>query len=352
MARERGVYTVGEFRLNRFGKGWAVVWRDEGGTRRRYRLKGIEGSDGFELARQAVDRFARGQALIRGKDAKDISAIWAAYIADRRLERKASVEIMEYNWKALAPRFGHLTPAMIDKKACMEYVAARRKIGRKDATILTELRRLQTSLTWARKQDIIDKAPTIWMPPEPRSRERWLTKEEVYALIDNAVSDHVRLYIILAIATAGRSEAILDLTWVRVDLEGGRIYLDDPTRERTSKGRATVPINDMARAALVTAREGALTPYVIEWKQSKLDSIKKGFAAAVQRAGIAHCTPHDLRRTAASWMVMAGVPIEQVARYLGHSSPRITWKTYGRFCPDYLADAADAVNLDLRRSVK
>ena len=186
---------------------------------------------------------------------------------------------------------------------------------------------------------------------EPRARERWLTEDEVRSLIDAAVSPHLRLFIILALATAGRKEAILGLTWARVDLDRRLIYLDDPTLDRTSKGRATVPINDMALAALTSAKGASLTPYVIEYAQGRVASIKTAWAATLSRAGIEHATPHDLRRTAASWMVMAGTPIEQVARYLGHSSPRTTWKVYGKFAPDYLRTASEAVSLDLRRRI-
>lgn len=343
-----GVFTVGKYRLHRLGDRWAVVWNDDAGIRRRYRLDATRQDE----ARQALERFARGQDLIRAHGAKTVSEIWSAYVDDRRLEGKRSIGIMAYNWKALSPRFGHLLPAMIDKRTCMEYAAARRREGRKEATILTELRRIRNALNWAVKSEIIPKAPMIWLPAEPRSRERWMTREEVHALIDAAsVSPHVRLYIILGIATAGRSEALLDLTWDRIDFTARTIALDDPDRLRTSKGRATVPMNDMARAALTVTRAGALTPYVIEWKQDRVRSIKKGFAAAVARSGITHCTPHDLRRTAASWMVMDGVPIEDVARYLGHKSPRITWQVYGRFSPSHLKAASAAVDLDLRKAV-
>jgi hypothetical protein len=50
-------------------------------------------------------------------------------------------------------------------------------------------------------------------------------------------------------------------------------------------------------------------------------------------------------------MVSSGVPIEMVSEYLGHTSTRVTWATYGRYRPDALRPAADAVNLDLRRAV-
>jgi integrase len=67
----------------------------------------------------------------------------------------------------------------------------------------------------------------------------------------------------VAIGTAGRMGAILDLKWDRIDFAAGLIHLDDPERHRTAKGRATVPMNGSARAALQNVHQGALTRYVI-----------------------------------------------------------------------------------------
>ena len=41
---------------------------------------------------------------------------------------------------------------------------------------------------------------------------------------------------------------------------------------------------------------------------------------------------------------MAGVPIEQIARMLGHSDPRVTWRTYAKYAPDYLRAAVAALS--------
>lgn len=348
MARDGGgIYTVGKYRLQRLGDGWAAVWH-ESGRRRRYRLT----AETSEEARQLLDRYARAQELVDAQSTNTVAALFAAYIKDRRAEGKRFVPILEYNWRALAPRFGHLAPEMVSKALCRDYANDRRRRGIKDGTILTELRRLGTALRWAKSEKLIAEAPDVWLPPEPKSRDRWLTEDEARRLIAAAVAPHIANFIIIALATAARSEAILQLTWDRVDFHGGRIHLEDPETNRTAKGRATVPMNEMARAALTTAKGQAVTPYVIEWQQDRVRSIKKGFAASVKAAGIDHCTPHDVRRTAASWMVMKGVPIEQVARYLGHKNPNITWKTYGKWSPDYLSTASQAVNLDLRRAVK
>lgn len=42
-------------------------------------------------------------------------------------------------------------------------------------------------------------------------------------------------------------------------------------------------------------------------------------------------------------MAEAGVTMDEIEQYLGHSSPATTFKTYARFLPDYLRKAASAL---------
>jgi integrase len=111
---------------------------------------------------------------------------------------------------------------------------------------------------------------------------------------------------------------------------------------QTSKYRATVPMNNQIREALLEAKEGALSDYVIEHGREKVLSIKKGFAAACERSGI-KATPHMLRHSAAVWMAEENVPMTQIAQFLGHTDSRITERVYARFRPSFLANAAAAL---------
>jgi integrase len=151
--------------------------------------------------------------------------------------------------------------------------------------------------------------------------------------------------VLVGLHTAARRGAILDLTWDRVDLENRRIAFHRTGRAQTKKRRATVPINNTLLSALQEAALLAVTDHVIEWNGKPVHSIRHSFENAVKRAGIAYCTRHDLRRTAASWMVMAGVPLKQVAAMLGDSEAMVE-KVYGRFSPDWLRDAARALEGD------
>jgi integrase len=43
-------------------------------------------------------------------------------------------------------------------------------------------------------------------------------------------------------------------------------------------------------------------------------------------------------------MAEADVPMEQIAQYLGHTSTRVTFATYARFSPRFMAPAAKALD--------
>ncbi|ANZ27239.1 integrase [Rhodococcus sp. WB1] len=63
------------------------------------------------------------------------------------------------------------------------------------------------------------------------------------------------------------------------------------------------------------------------------------FQLAVERAGIERITPHDLRHTAASLAVSAGVNVKALQRMLGHASAAMTLDTYS----DLFDEDLDAV---------
>ena len=134
--------------------------------------------------------------------------------------------------------------------------------------------------------------------------------------------------------------AILSLTWDRVDLERGLIHYQDPTMFRTKKGRATAPINALARDALSLAHRGATTPFVIEWAGQRVRSVKKGLASAGERAGTPWVTAHVFRHSTASILAESGVSMVEIAQLLGHSNTRMVESVYAKFSPQYLRKAA------------
>ena len=85
----------------------------------------------------------------------------------------------------------------------------------------------------------------------------------------------------------------------------------------------------------------AKTDWVIEHNGKPVKSIRTGYSAALRRAGMTGVSIHQIRHTVAVKMLAAGRPIEEVSQYLGHSNVQITFKTYARFLPNHLSEAAE-----------
>lgn len=245
---------------------------------------------------------------------------------------------MDFSGRAVLPELGHLLPDEITTQHCRAYVAKRRKAGKKDGTIWTELNHLQIALSWARKQKL---APEVYIerPPKPAPRDRRLTRPEGEKLLASADIPHVALAIALMLGTGARAGAILGLTWDRVDFERRQIQYADPDDTARRKGRATVPMTESLRQRLQAARPDAVTPFVVEYAGRRVKSIKRGFARTVERAGLTDVSPHVLRHTAASWLAEAGVPMTEIAAVLGHSDSRMTERVYAKFSPTRLRSA-------------
>jgi integrase len=307
---------------------WVAYWRDGSGPRR----VSLRTSDRAEAVRRLAD--LTRQPLSTGAT---IDAIMAAYLADKA--DKASAPQMQNCWNMAEFYFAALRPDQVTRDSCKIYIRARsRKVG--NATISKELRTIRAALRWH------DRATPaqFFMPPPSPPKDRALTRDEARLLIDSAASPHIRLFIILALATAGRAQALLDLTWDRVDFARRQVRLATENMEGR-KGRATVPVTQLAHQALEQAQRAALTNHVIEYNGAPVASIKSGFRAAARRANLAAVTPHVLRHTAAVWMAESGTPIEEIAQFLGHSDARITYRVYARYSPNHLRSAARALEL-------
>lgn len=321
-----------EYKLKLYRGKWAVKWIADGKTQR---------CSTGTTDREAADRFLIDFVARREKpEIVTVGFLWTKYCAEK--DGKPAVKRMNSEWKALQPVFGHLRPDDIYHEICGEYTAGRRATGIKDGTIWTELGDLATVLAWSVKRKLLTSAPYIERPQKPPPKERFLRENEIRALIDAAHLPHVRLAIILMLGTAGRVGAVLDLTWDRVDFEHGIISLAVFDGQRR-KGRATVPMNAMTRPALLEAHKGALTDNVIEWAGRPVKSVKRGFAKAVEIADLKDVTPNVLRHTAAVHMAKRGIAMSKIAQYLGHEDDKITQRVYARFAPDFMQDAAEAL---------
>jgi len=227
-----------------------------------------------------------------------------------------SIETIDFHIKALRPFFGDLLPSHISNKLLERYAEQHRHNS--NGTILRQLGTLRAALRYAAGNRWISNIPTFKMPVrKPPPRDLWLTREQVALLLEKAKASHLKLFILLAVSTAARSGAILDLTWSQIDFKSRLI---DFGAGHGNKRRAIVPMNDDVYNALMTARELAQTDNVIEFNGRRIKSVKGSFWQLCSDCGI-KASPHVLRHTAATWLVMDGVSLREVEDFSAIAKP-------------------------------
>jgi len=292
--------------------------------------------DGRPVTLKTTDKATaqrRAADLERAPRGDSVSAIVTAYLSDKA--DKAGIDGMTDAANAFLPFFGYMRPDQIDRAQCRAYRVYR--AGRSDGTIAKELGTLRSALRWADRNT----PAIIELPKQPAPRDRFMTKSEFRRMFLASKMPHFKAWLALAWYTAGRKEAILSLTWDRVNLTTNKLILG---AEVGNKGRAPLtPIHQRLARILRYFRAMSLSQHVVERAGKPVGNIRKAFAEAARRAGIEHITPHDVRRGAARHMIEAGVPLQQVSQFLGHRSVEVTARVYARFSSDYLMQAVEAL---------
>ena len=201
---------------------------------------------------------------------------------------------------------------------------------------------LRAALNWCQAEGHLTQAPLVTLPERPEARQRWLARVDVARLLWAARSDkgrlHLPLFIMIAVYTGARNQAILSLQWQPnmvggwVDLEKGVIDFRSAGGTRSNKRRSTVPIPRRLLGFFRLARRRT-RQYVLEYQGHQIGEVKHGLANAGRRAKIGHVHPHMLRHTAVTWLVRAGVPLWQVAGWVGMTVQMIEG-VYGHHAPD------------------
>src|SRR5207237_7169026 len=98
----------------------------------------------------------------------------------------------------------------------------------------------------AHRNGRITRPVPVELPARPDSRDRWVPRREVAKVIRAARTPQARLYlplfILIALYTGRRKEAILSLRWPQVNMESSTIDFEGANRRRTNKRRGIVPI--------------------------------------------------------------------------------------------------------------
>lgn len=319
----------------------------------------------------ATQRFAQW-LLLGGQHpgaevAYTIEDLWTVYYEKHVRPNVVGIATVDQSWANLKPHFAALTVPQIDQDAIDGYTAKRAtgRIGKpsKPITVRRELLYLMAALNFCAKapRRMFPKAmiEAVELPKAGDPRDRWLKMDEVQRLLDAArrmrrgdrLSRGER-FLWIALETAARKQAILDLTWDRVDFDTGVIEFEVPGRRRTKKRRATVAISSSLRPVLERAYKERTGDLVMDskaavWSTIQHAAIKAGFSEQTVNRGEkpkgTGISPHVLRHTAATHMARRGVPLWKIANILGNTLA-VVEKVYAKWQPDDPASTVDLIS--------
>lgn len=260
-----------------------------------------------------------------------VGEVLARYVADKG-PTMASQDTLIYSTRALIPFWGDLTCDAVKGSTCRRY-AKQRDVA--PATARRELGVLQAALSNAHAEGLLVHPIKVTLPPNGEPTDRWLTRSEAAALLWHA-APHVRRFILVSLYTGRRMSAVLDLTWLQVDLDAGVIRFAREAETKKRRGRAR--ISRQLRAAMSCWQDGQ--PHVVHYRGGRVDGIKTGIKRAAERAGLEGVSPHVLKHTAITWGVMKGMDLEDAAEFFD-TSPETIRKHYWHHSPQHQRRAVE-----------
>lgn len=207
---------------------------------------------------------------------------------------------------------------------------------------------------------ILAKWPEI--RPKPPRKTYEPTDEELARLLRAGIPTDLRRWLLNAMATGGRPEAVLELTPSARQRSLGLIDLNPEGRRQNKKYRPTVRelgcqkrwFNEWEAEATKLAVQGdiSLARYCSYASVDSLDTALRRWRLKPE-VNVPKISVYSIRHRAASVMRAARVPSDQISYQLGRRRPsERSTRGYGEYGPDYLADAAAALEAWVIRVIR
>lgn len=274
----------------------------------------------------------------------------------------AAPERIGYAIDSLLSFWGALTVADVKGETCRRYAKSRVRRFKdgatqpiSDGTLRRELNVLQAAINYSHREGYLTSPTAVTLPSNPPARDRWLTRDEAAALIWAAYRSpkgkHLARFILIAVYTGTRKEAILNLgfnpslTAGWIDVDRGVMYRRGSAERETNKRRK--PVRLTRRLLAHCRRWRAMgANWAVEIDGQRVGDIKTGFALARDKAGLPDVSPHTLKHTAVTWAIQRGLTVEDAADYFDTSGETIR-KTYYHHSPHYQDRALEVLERKL-----
>jgi integrase len=239
-------------------------------------------------------------------------------------------EVNKKSWKSdknslnnLIPYFKGMILSKITPRHVEEYKAKRVSQVR-PASVNRELACLKYMYSLAIKWKLADENPVKEVKLfQERKIEMHIMKSDEISRLLNYARGHLNAVVIIALNTGMRKGEILRLRWNDIDFFRHDIFIKETKSGRSRK----VPMNHLVRKTLMDiSRDSEYIFHNPRNKAGHIKEVKTAFKNACRKSNLEDLRFHDLRHTAASKMVEAGVDIVTVAEILGHSDIKMTMR--------------------------
>lgn len=297
----------------------------------------------------------RSEAALGGDPAAQKAAIKAVplyrdlaiqHLADAKLHQRSYSTTEMYMRCHILPRWGKVRLTDIGSRAVAHWEAEKLAEGLAPATVVKMSSILGRSFELGARWGIpgTEKNPTRGIARKPlnNARERFLSAEEAARLREAVAASQnpqLRHIVGLLLLTGARVRELLDARWEHVDVER-RTWLI-PT-SKTGKPRH-VPLSKAALEIIEALPRFKDCPFLVPNPDTlkPFVSIKHSWQRAIKVAKLPGLRIHDLRHSAASFMVNSGVDLFAVGKVLGHASYQSTQR-YAHLANDTLLAAVEA----------
>lgn len=252
---------------------------------------------------------------------------------ERKKDSDDTMEVLSLKASHVTSFFGQqrdiASVSLLDTEAYLDH---RRSQRRADATIAKELGYLLGALYRCRRLKLYSGDPSsLWPDVLPKvfpSRKRWLPWEEYIVLVDRIISQW-RDHLIVYVSTGVRFSELYALE--TRDVRNGWLHVRGT---KTDGSDRSIPLSVEAAEALQrrveTTVNGQLFPMMSPDMPSQKRAWLRALATACRRAGFAHASTNDLRRTFASWCWHRGVDERVCVGWMGHKSSKMVREVYAQ----------------------
>lgn len=314
---------------------------------------------------------------------------WVAEHVALNLELKSQTNYSHYLQKRILPVLGGLPLDSVQPMHITKFLADMRKPGAGlrggtlgDATILYTYRVLRSMFVCAVQWQVLKTNPMqgIRKPRESHKPDVDFYDEQELAALGQALQQEraeLQAMVLLAVSAGMRRAEIAGLQWQHIDFEAGTInirqslakyahgapHIKSP-KTKSSARRIHMPTMlqqalqaHQASQATSVHRPGAETAAPDDWsgpsdwvfchpsgRPVDPQRLTKWWIEFHRRHGLRAIRLHDLRHTAAAWLIRANQHPKTVAGMLGHAQIKTSMDTYGHLMPSLYQQAAVAMD--------